>query len=222
MKRKHASKLTALIIYLIAFYAIWTAWELWVKPWIGIAVQNEYIARFIKSGLIKNLVWTLPALLLIKRFEGSMYVGLKNMFTTKVRWARYLPVFLLFMVYLIAGAILTKGKLAISETFGFADVIVVLFVGITEETVFRGWLLNAAVNENRKWLPVIVNALLFLLIHFPVWIYKGEFAVNFQNFGFVSVLVLSGIFSWTFIKSKNILIPIFLHMYWDLMIMMLY
>lgn len=223
MKRTHGiPKITVLIVYVIVFYGIWTAWELWAKELITDAVPNTYLSQFIKSGVIKNLVWTLPALLLVKRFESGVYVGAKEMFTTKVNFVKYLPIFLAFTVYLLGGAFLLKGGLAISESFGFEKLIIVLFVGITEETVFRGWLLNAALGEKKKWLPVAVNALMFLLIHFPVWIHEGKFAANFQSFGFLGVLILSVIFSVTFIKSKNIWIPVALHSYWDLLMFLFY
>lgn len=218
--KNNVLKLSVLTVYGILFYGIWTVWAFWGTS--SITIENEYVSQFIKSGVVKNLVWTLPALLLIDHFKSDMYVGLKEMFTANVKLLKYLPIFLFFTAYLLIGAVITKGRLAFSETFGLSDLITVLFVGITEETVFRGWLLNATVSEKKKWAAVIINSLMFLLIHFPIWICSGEFITNFQNLGFLSVLILSMIFSLTFIKSKNILIPIFLHMYWDLLIFMLY
>ena len=97
-----------------------------------------------------------------------------------------------------------------------------MFVGLTEETVFRGWLLNATIQEDKKWRSIIINAIMLLVIHFPVWIHTGVFISNITSFSFLSVLILSIIFSLTFIKSRNILIPIALHMYWDLLIFMFY
>ena len=215
-------KLPVLILYGIAFYGIWTLWEFWGKAFIGNAIENETIAQFVKSGVIKNLVWTLPAVLLVKYFQDDVYVGLKELLTIKIRWLKYLPIFLLMTIYLLGGMILQNGKIAISETFRFSDLIIVLFVGITEEMVFRGWLLNATVGEKKKWLSVGINAILFLLIHFPVWIYEGQFIGNFQNLGFLSIVLLSVLFSWTFLKSKSIWVPIFLHMYWDLLMFLFY
>ncbi|MCH5253072.1 MAG: CPBP family intramembrane metalloprotease, partial [Lachnospiraceae bacterium] len=58
--------------------------------------------------------------------------------------------------------ILQKGRLEMAETFGLCDVITVLFVGLTEEMVFRGWLLNATITEKRKWwqsIPMIKTAI---------------------------------------------------------------
>ena len=218
------SKTTALSIYVIVFYGLWTAWEFWVKDIISASISNEYVSQFIKSGVIKNLIWTLPAVLLVKRFDSQVYVGLREMFTSKVRVWKYLPVFLLFSVYLIGASVLLNGGLVISEAFGLRELIVVLFVGITEEMVFRGWLLNAFIGKDgsRKWLAIIANSVMFLLIHFPVWIHDGVFIENFRSFGFLSVLILSGIFGWTFTNSKNILIPVALHMYWDLLMFLFF
>lgn len=223
MKRTHGiPKTPALIIYVIVFYGIWTIWELWAKAIISDNVRNEYFSQLIKSGVIKNLVWTLPAILLVRHFNGEVYVELREMFTAKVNVLKYLPIFLAFTVYLLGGAFLLKGGLTVSETFGLDKLIVVLFVGITEETVFRGWLLNATLGEKKIWLSVAANAVMFLLIHFPVWIHDGVFIENFRNLGFLGILILSVIFSVTFIKSKNIRIPIALHSYWDLMMFLFY
>ena len=211
-----------LIVYVIVFFALWTAWELWAKERISSAVPSAYLSQLIKSGIVKNLVWTLPAVALVKRFEGGVYVGAKEMFTTKVNVPKYLLIFLAFTAYLTAGAFVQKGRLALSETFKPEDLIVVLFVGITEETVFRGWLLNATLGEKKKWLPVIVTSLMFLFIHFPIWLHDGVFVENFRSLAFLSPLLLGIIFGWTFIKSRSIWVPIALHMYWDLMMFLFY
>lgn len=221
-RKAHVVEKTALIIYVLAFYCVWTAWEIWVKDFINAAVPNEYFSQLIKSGVIKSIVWVLPAVLLGMRFESEMFVGVKEMFTKRVNVLKYLPIFMIFTVYLLVGALLQKGRLAISERFGLDKLIIVLFVGITEETVFRGWFLNATLGERKKTLSVAANAVMFLLIHFPVWIHDGVFFENFRNFGFLSVLILSVIFGVTFIKSKSMWVPVTLHMYWDLLMFLFY
>lgn len=221
-KNRNISKQFVLLIYTVVFYGIWILWEGWGKRFVSNTVENEVLSQFIKSGIVKNLVWTVPAGCLVHYFKDDVYVKLKDMFKSRVNILKYLPVYLIFTVYLLVGAIFTKGNIEVSETFRFSDLIIVLFVGITEEMVFRGWLLNITLNEKKKWLPVIVNALMFLAIHFPVWIASGQFVDIFVSFSFLSVIILSIIFSWTFIKSKNICIPITLHMYWDLLMFLFY
>lgn len=216
------AKLHVLIVYGVAFYIIWSVWEFLGKSFLNSAIENEIISQFIKSGIIKNLVWTFPAILMIDHFKSDVYISLKEMFTTKFKWLKYLPIYMIFTVYILAGCFLKNGKLEIVGNFGVDDIIIVLFVGLTEEMVFRGWLLNATLHENKKWICIMINAIMFLAIHFPKWIYTGIFISSFTEFGFLSIFVLSFIFSWTFIKSRNIFIPITLHMYWDLLMMMFY
>ena len=221
---KNKQLISALIIYCILFY---TAWALigvilrsHVELWAG---GNEAVVQLVGSGIIKNLVWTLPAFLLIKHFETDMYVGLKEMFTTKVKILDILPICIACVIYALADVI-RKWDWSIAESFGWGKIIIVLFVGITEEMVFRGWLLNSTLKnadkEWKQWLAIGINALMFLVIHFSIWVYNGVFVRNFQSFGFVGILLLSGIFSWLFVKTKNILVPVALHMIYDLLVMM--
>ena len=178
MKRmNNVSKVPVLIIYVIVFYSVWTVWEFWIRTFISNSFGNECISQLIKSGIIKNLVWTFPA-------------------------------------------ILQNGGVEIVRDFGIDKIVIVLFVGLTEEMVFRGWLLNATIHENRKWFYIIINAAMFLVIHFPIWIYSGNFISYFTSLQFIEVMALSVIFSITFIKSRSILVPVTLHMYFDLLVFM--
>ena len=203
-------KYYALIVYCLCFYAIWTVFELWVKTNIS--------SQFLKSGVIKTAVWVLPAVLLVYKFHDTVKIGLKEMFITKVKWWRYLWVYALLVIWVLLGGFFHPGGLSFVITLN--SLIIVLFVGITEEMVFRGWLLNATVNEIPQWVAILINAALFLAIHFPRWIQEGIFISSFVSFNFIGIIVLSVIFSVSFLKSKNILIPITMHMLYDLAMFM--
>jgi membrane protease YdiL (CAAX protease family) len=212
------NKIKIMVIYLIAFFSLWALAELVIFKRINIFVENEILSCFIEDAIIKMLVWTLPAAIMIHYFKDAVYITLKEMFLSKVNWFQYLPVFIFFTLYILSGAILQNGNLVVSSEFGFDNVVGLLFVGITEELVFRGWLLNLTVNEGKKWLPISINAIMFFAIHFPIWIRQGVFISSFTSLGFLCILILSIIFSCTFIKSRNILVPVVLHMYWDLLV----
>ncbi|MBD5525800.1 MAG: hypothetical protein HDR04_15555 [Lachnospiraceae bacterium] len=114
MKRMNdVLKLPVLIIYVIVFYSIWTVWEFWIKTFISNIFANECISQLIKSGIIKNLVWTFPAILLVQYFKSDVCIPLKEMFSTKVNWLKYLPIYIFFTVYILAGAILKNGGVEI-------------------------------------------------------------------------------------------------------------
>ena len=213
-------KLFVLAVYLIAFYSIWTVWEFWGKSLVDTIIKKKWAAQMIKSCVVKNLVWTLPAILLIQHFKSDVAISLREMFLKKVSWLRYLPVFVAFTIYVLMGSILKNGGVEITGEFGLDKIIIVLFVGITEEMVFRGWLLNAMICNNRQWFSIFWNAVMFLAIHFPVWICTGVFVHRFTSLQCLELMALSVIFSRAFIKSRSILVPVALHMYWDLLVFM--
>jgi membrane protease YdiL (CAAX protease family) len=164
---------------------------------------------------MKTAVWMLPAMLLVYKFHDTVQIGLKEMFTIKVKWWRYLWVYALLVVWVLLGGFFQPGGLSFVITLN--SLIIVLFVGITEEMVFRGWLLNATAKDMPQWVAIIINAALFLAIHFLRWIQEGVFISTFTSFNFFGIVVLSIIFSVSFLKSKNVLIPITMHMLYDLM-----
>lgn len=215
-----------LIIYSICLWFIWAAYTLLLKPVICDALgETTAVSSLLRNGVIKDLIWTLPAALLIVRYKDHCMVSLRDMFTKAAKgWQTYLVIFPCFVVYVLIGALRTGG-IGISEDFGIDSIITVLFVGLTEEIVFRGWLLNAAVRENdtsaKQYTAIGLNALFFLCIHFPIWISRGQFISNFTSLGFLSILVLSVLFSIVFIRTRNLVLPIALHMFWDLLVFML-
>ncbi len=209
-----------LILFVIVFYTVWACFELVGKSILYTVIGNDLISQFIENGIIKNLIWTVPVIILVNIFNKSMYIQLKEMFQIKTNLLKYLPIFIIFTISILGPVFLKKGQINLSDNFGLGKIIIVLFVGLTEEMVFRGWLLNATIREDKKWKYIIINAFMFLAIHLPIWIYNGVLIKTFTGFGFLCVFILSIIFSWSFVKSRNIFIPIFLHMYWDLLIFM--
>ncbi len=219
---KRISKNKALILYIIFFYTIWALFEFFGKPIIDDLFPGAVSSQIVKTVVIKNLVWVIPAALLVHHYKDDVCIGLKEMFTTKVKLLHYLPVFFLFVLYPLFNAYLTKGSLSLRSDFGAKKIIAYSFVGITEEMVFRGWLLNALAGKDKKnqWKAIALSSLLFVAIHIPTWIIHGELADSFLHFKFVMIIILSAIFSITFLKSRNILVPVTLHMIWDFLLSM--
>ena len=90
---KNKKLIITIVIYCILFYGAWAVFELLIKSQLlALTNNNNAVMEFIRSGIIKNLVWTLPAIFLIKKFESDMYIGLKEMFTAKVKLLQILPV----------------------------------------------------------------------------------------------------------------------------------
>ena len=219
-KQIHKLNLVMIFLFYMAFWAVWCIRELWLRP-ILLASFGEW--GFEVFGTIsKLLVWTLPAAFCVRYYQNDVLLSWREMLTTKVKWFNYFLVLLGFIAYNVIGVFVLNGNFTVSPNFRISSLVgAVLFVGITEEAVFRGFFLNVLLKKMKTWCAVLLTALLFLLIHFPIWIYKGILLSTFLSGGFLLVVVLSIIFSWTFIKSKNIFVPIMLHMSWNLLVILL-
>lgn len=203
-----------LSLYYIILLFLWSIRELVIRPMLANSFND--IAFQIAETVIKLSVWTIPAVLLIRHYESDIWISLKEMTTNKVKWLKYAPILLGFFLYIFLGAWISFGKVAIHPDFRPTTLIgTFIFVGITEESAFRAWLLNAMLKKMKPWYAVLLNAVLFVSVHFPIWIYKNYDFLTFLS-GCAVVMVMSVIFSWTFIKSKNIFVPIILHSSWDL------
>ena len=155
------------------------------------------------------------------KFDENLYIKRKQMFTNPIEPLKAVGIFA-FVIFLASVNSIARNKgIVIAEDFNPAKLLSYVFVGVSEEFVFRGLLLNATYQEDKPYLIIGINAVLFLLIHFPIWIYSGIFASVFTGFGFITILVLSVIFSWSFLECKNILIPIGIHMLYDMLITIL-
>ena len=208
-------------VYLIIFFAIWSVRELVIQP-VFLSPLSD-IASEIIGEAIKLLVWTLPAVLLIRYFQNDMWIGLKEMFTTKPKWFKDAPIILvLVLIVPILQALVHGGGIAIDPDFNPVRLIgTVFFVGITEEIVFRGFLLNATLKKMKLWSAITLNAVLFYLIHIPIWIYQGQ-DITFFIWAIITVIAYSVLFAYSFIKTKNIFVPIILHMVLNLLSFSLY
>ena len=69
---KSISKNKALIIYIIAFYTIWALYEFFGKPVINDLIPGIVSSEIVKEVVIKNLVWILPAALLVHHYKDDV------------------------------------------------------------------------------------------------------------------------------------------------------
>jgi len=219
MAQKKALSNLHLVVYLLVFFAVWTVRELVIRP-LFLDTLDGIIFGITESGM-KLLVWTWPALLLIRYYRDDMWIGLKEMFTNKPEWYKGAPLLAYIILAPLAQALMQHGEIAIRPDFMPASLIEgVLFVGITEEVVFRGFLLNAFLKKMKMRYAIALDSLLFALIHYPIWMYRG-FDLGTILVSSLSVAALSAVFfAYPFIKTKSIFVPIALHMTWNLLLML--
>lgn len=201
------------ILYCLGLFVVWGIFEIIIMPHI----EYYKFSDIIKEVFIKILVWFIPAVILQGYFNKFMFVKKDRIFSFKSKWNECIIILFIFTLFHIVSSLVQNGGISINNSFRMFDIIIACSVGISEEMVFRGWLLNSVLNDKNKYIAVIINSFLFLSIHFPVWIREGVFITYITSGAFLQIMVLSIIFSLTFIRNKNIIIPVILHAYWDLL-----
>ena len=66
-------KAITLIVYFLLFYAVWTVYHVWIAPFLTAQISSDWLCSLVANGIFKNLIWTLPAAILLCRFSGEQW-----------------------------------------------------------------------------------------------------------------------------------------------------
>jgi len=200
-------------LYLIFFYFIWTLKELWLINFLRSFGDTTYA---LLESLVKILVWFVPFWFYVKYYLNTnplTYLNLNINVKKGLFWGIILSALVGFR-FAIEVYLINK------ETFHFAlplDSYLngFLVVGITEEIVFRGFILKEFNKRMSFWKANVNSSLLFMLIHYPIWIHDG---VLFHFWTHVYIFLLGLIFGFVYKKTGSLWSVIILHSFYDLFV----
>lgn len=192
--------------YLVVFYLAWTIKELWLIEYIY--SFGEIISPLLEA-LVKSLVWIVPAGFYIKYYLHSypisylkMNVNVKKGLFWGIVLSLLLGSCLILEVYIFNGV-------SFHFYLSFDDYLnTFLMAGLAEEIVFRGLILQELNKRLPFWKANVITALLFLVIHFPIWIYND---VIFQFGSHIYVFLIGLLFGLVFKKTGSLWSVILLH-----------
>ncbi len=217
---KNKKLAAAFILFAVWIYSMWSLLHILLYPIMEAGINEQWLFVLTEDGLIKNLVWTLPAVLLIKHFSSELYIGIRELFSFHKGCVKYTLISFVLAAIVIGGSLIRRHGFQISGDFDVSMLITSLLVGISEETVFRGFMLNSmltgADTKAKQNTALGINAVMFLLIHFPRWIYKGMFVSAFTGFGFITVMLLSVLFGIIMMRCRSIWPSVIIHSVYDL------
>ncbi|AZV42890.1 CPBP family intramembrane glutamic endopeptidase [Peribacillus asahii] len=194
------------ICYLLLFYFVWAFKELWLVKYIQ--SFSEAVSAFL-TALVKISVWIVPAWLYIKYYLKTNPIDYLKM-NINVRKGLFLGVILSILLGLRFAL---EVYVINNQTFNFTLPLnsylnVFLLAGITEEIVFRGLILQEISKRMSFWKANFITAFLFLVIHYAIWIYNGEF---FDLWGHIYVFLLGLIFGFVYKKTGSLWSVVVLH-----------
>lgn len=183
----------------------------------------DSVPRALTSAIIKIIIWIIPVIFLVKVVEKSnpfSYLGLRHDFKKGLKLTGWVSIaFILY--FIILNLFVLKNDIGFN--IGFNELLnTILLVGITEEIVFRGFLLRKLMNSFNFWTANILTSLLFVSIHFPIWIYKGLFGFPYILSSVITAFVLSIIFGFIYKKTNSLWSVIIIHSLYNLLVSLFY
>lgn len=208
MTTKHLNLKTVVISYLVFF----VGWTLRVVC-LDLSGMNEYLSWAI--GLLIHVVWwPLFALFLIRKYDDELNISLKEMVITKPHFKILLPLLAFALIYNVVGFCIDNSGYGTQMPL-YDLIVTVVTVGLFEESVFRGWLLNSLSTIVSERKANLISSALFVLIHCPGWIFAG-YELKTIIITSAPLYALSLLFGWVFRKNRSIWPGAILHSTWDM------
>jgi len=219
MSGKQDRKLSFLkiLLFFVIHLVIWGIYALLLVPVLKNGLGD--LCHELVGEAIKLAIWTVPAVFLVRHYRSDMFLTLREMLSSRVKPIPYVLLSIGTLAYCLVCSIVIHGNITLIRPDPLSHLIgTVLLVGITEEVLFRGFFLNALLKKTRIVHAHVISSLMFVAIHLPWWIYSGVFSdLSSALFACASIFILGFIFGWVFMKSRNIFVPIILHMLWNLL-----
>ncbi|MBK5461936.1 CPBP family intramembrane metalloprotease [Peribacillus sp. TH27] len=204
-----------LILYLVIFNLIWVLKELWLVQYIN--PLGDVISAFL-NALIKISVWIVPVWLYIKFYLHTNPIKYLKM-NINIKKGLFLGLFLSLLLGLyFAFEVYILNDQSFNFNLSLGNYLNgILLVGITEEIVFRGLILQELNKRLAFWKANIITSLLFLIVHYAIWIYEGVF---FDWWSHIYVFLIGFIFGVVYKKTGSFWSVVILHSFHNLFVSM--
>ncbi len=200
----------------LIFIVIWTINILLISPNLTL-IFNEPTAVIIRT-IVKLVLWCGFSLYFIKKYDKDLSIKKDELFKLK---DPKLLLKLLIMILIVAFISMLKnhGTFNINE-FTIDDLFnKFLLVGIEEELIFRGLLLNGLSKKNSFIKASLITSVLFSFIHIPLYIRVG-LKLSIILINCIKIICVSCIYNYIFKETKSLVPIIVVHSAWDLLFFM--
>ena len=202
--------------YIAAYpVALFTAW---IVAWIAnLTLRSRFgwdtQADTIYWIILKALVWVLPAVLAIRRFERLPLAAFLELHSPArgLLWGLGAGAALVAATWL--GQTFPSGAMLRRPPLDAALVNAVIVAPVVEEVTLRGFLLKALELDGRAfWRANALTTMVFVAMHLPGWYFQGH-VETFAALGrrMVPLAGLSLLFGWTRKRSGSLYAAIVLH-----------
>ena len=205
-----------LVVSFFIFYLIWIVRATIFYNAVDLSIESE-TGRLIFSNIIKFLLWVIPAgLYVFYREKQNLLINLK--ITSPINWRGLGIGFAASVLYFVV--VFTVDKLYSNRTLtpllhasASAWLVTraqVFFSPISEEILFRGFVLPQLMDRMPFWKANMLQAILFAAMHWPNWIWVNGFQAWIMVTS-VSIFILALFLGWLLRRTNSIWPPILVH-----------
>ena len=198
------------------FYLIWIVRATIFYNAVDLSIESE-TRRLIFSNVIKFSLWLIPAgLYLFYRERQNLLINLK--ITSPINWrglgiglaASVLYFVVVFTVEKLYSNRTLTPLLHASASAWLVTLAQVFFSPISEEILFRGFVLPQLMDRMPFWKANMLQAILFAAMHWPNWIWVNGFQAWIMVTS-VSIFILALFLGWLLRRTNSIWPPILVH-----------
>lgn len=221
------SKLLFAIFMIVAFAifdVLTTGFSGAIKGFSGIVNYVNQLPSVTDSGksIFGEIIWALCLIPVILIFKNK-YIFNQKKAPFKERIKVMLPMLIVTTIMLVAEFLQAGGFSHFNIDEVVAMLLLYAFVGIYEEILCRGWLLNEFVErfgQTRKGIiySVVLSSMIFGLMHFSNIFVGADFAGTLVQI--IMATVVGVFYACIYLKTKNIWSVVFLHSFWDFAVSM--
>jgi membrane protease YdiL (CAAX protease family) len=175
-----SSSFKHLLVFILLFFAVWTA-RATVLFFLDERIHSEVLSS-IYSNAVKFLIWVVPAVVYLRKSGRQPALGYLKL-TTPINKKGLVYTLIISALYFAATIVFETrvGGKNLNELYAASPVewlkaLAFIFCSpISEEILFRGFVLNGFAERLKFWTANLITAVLFTLIHWPFWLWRNGF-----------------------------------------------
>ena len=183
----------------IVFILIWAFNILVISPKVDVIFAEPY--NLIIRTFLKLIIWVGYSLFFINKYNKEKKLTLKLVL---------LIITISFFIMLFTRKGIYINGFTIDDFFNKF-----LLVGIEEELVFRGLILNGLSKKDKFVKASIITSILFALVHIPLYI-RSELLLSDIILNCLKIVVISCFYNGIFNETKSIWPIVIFHSFWDI------
>ena len=205
-----------LVAIIIPYLIIVGAFQLFGAYLVGFNYEDSLLPKTAEQQLIIQFFTFLGTCLVVWLFvrfvdkEEFVAIGLRIKNKFKEFWIGFL---IGFIIMVLGFGLLQSLDEIQYQGFEFnltkiiLSVLLFLLVALTEEILFRGYILRNLMYSYNKYLALLISSVIFSLVH--------GFNPNIDIIGFTNIFLSGILLGITYIHTKNLWFPIALHFSWN-------